>query len=436
MGGISILPLVDSLYSQLDFANKGYLESRKRLALDTLLTNLIIGYCINKPVAISKKWKDYSFEKKFYGIEHYSYSFLIPLLTALKENGFLEEVSGFFNFETMRGYRTRIWGNLKLWEMVLSKLTPQKLQYSTCIILKDSDKHLIEYKPNKIVRNWQRFLEEYNELIASFEVAIPLLRSTSKKTTLFKTPPFNYSNHITIYDIITTETDTGGNNISTPLREDSWLNRKLDCRLYRVFNNSKFNLGGRFYGADHQRLNQSDRSLIKINGNKTSEIDFRGLHLNMLYNFEGIDFEKDPYSINNLNPELRPLIKLVSLIGINALTPKSGIDAFNFEMFKDYELYQIQKKYNLKTRELFAQFENTHPQISKYFRSGYGIKLQFIDSLIAEEILKHFTRQGKPCLCIHDSFIVEENNREELAEVMRNSYKKHLGFPGKVEIKF
>ena len=85
---------------------------------------------------------------------------------------------------------------------------------------------------------------------------------------------------------------------------------------------------------------------------------------------------------------------------------------------------------------MFSHFESAHPTISKYFRSGKGIELQFKDSMIAEDILKHFTRQGKPCLCIHDSFIVEEFNKEELSVVMKEAYKTHLGFPGKVEIKF
>jgi len=246
----------------------------------------------------------------------------------------------------------------------------------------------------------KKFVNEYNEFISSFDIVIPSdeLKNLSKKTPSLNTP----LNSMNIYNIIISELQTQGNNTSTPLLSridiNSLINKHLESRLYRVFNNKKFSLGGRFYGAEYQQLNQEDRSLITINGKKTSEIDFKGLHLNMLYNFEGMDFQGDPYSITNKNTEIRPLLKLVSLIGINAVTPKSAIDAFNFEMLNDYSLYQTQKKYNLKTKELFSQFENAHPKISKYFRSGKGIELQYIDSKIAENILKHFTddKSSKP----------------------------------------
>lgn len=439
-GGASALPIVDSLYSRLKIG--GYLESIKRQALNNILANLLIAYCNNKFVAVSKNSKDYSFPKRFYGMEHYTYNIIIPILKSLRENEYIEEAPGFFDSKIGKGYRTRVWATLKLLELFLQALPNEKLQYSTCIILKDSDKKLIEYRPNKFIREMRKFVNEYNELISSFEIVIPVnrIKNIAQKSDAFFTPTPSFTPiPINIYNIIISELHTGSK-ISPPLliriEDNSLINKHLECRLYRVFNNKKFDSGGRFYGADYQQLNQDDRSLITINGNKTSEIDFKGLHLNMLYNFEGTDFQGDPYSITNQNLEVRPLLKLVSLIGINAVSQKSGIDAFNFEMLKDYELYQIQKEYNLKTKDLFAQFENSHSQISKYFRSGYGIKLQYIDSKIAEEILKHFTRQGKPCLCIHDSFIVEETNRNELSEVMKEAYRKYLGYPGKVEIKF
>jgi hypothetical protein len=173
-----------------------------------------------------------------------------------------------------------------------------------------------------------------------------------------------------------------------------------------------------------------------INGNKTSEIDFKGLHINMLYNKQRKEYNEDPYTIVNSNPEIRPLLKLIGLIIINAKDKKSSIDAVNYELWKKPELKNIKEKYNLSIRELFSDFENRHPDISNYFNSGIGLKLQNLDSKIAEETLKHFTRQGKPCLCIHDSFIVEESNKEELSEIMKKAYKNYLGFTGKVEIKF
>ena len=437
-GGASALPIIDSLYSQLNISYKGYLEDRKKQALNNILSNLLIAHYNNQSLAVSRRCEDYSFPTRFYGMNHYTYCIIIPLLNSLKELEYIEEKPGYFNYNTGRGFRTRIWATLKLLELYFQVLPNQKLQYSKSIILKDDCKKSIVYDESIIVKKMKRFVDEYNELISSFDIVVPAdkLKSLTQKSDAFFNPLLAFNpNPINIYHIISSELQAQGNT-STPLLEGSCLNKHLECRLYRVFNNKKFSEGGRFYGADYQQLNQDDRSLITINGNKTSEIDFKGLHLNMLYNSEGIDFQGDPYSITNQNPEVRPLLKLISLIGINAPNPQSAVKAFNDEMCKNYKLYQIKKKYNLKPKELFSQFENAHQTISKYFRSGKGIELQYIDSMIAEDILKHFTRQGKPCLCIHDSFIVEESNKEELSQEMIKVYKNHLGFPGKVEIKF
>ncbi len=77
---------------------------------------------------------------------------------------------------------------------------------------------------------------------------------------------------------------------------------------------------------------------------------------------------------------------------------------------------------------------DTHKTISSYFNSGRGVELQNLDSCIAEAVLMHFTKQDIPCLCIHDSFIVEDRYKDELGDVMKEEYKKLFGF--KCKIKF
>ena|ERR1035438_8002377 len=433
-GGAYAPPIIDSVYSQLNIPNKRYLEEPKKRALNNILSNLSIAYYNNQAVAVSRRCKDYSFSKKFYGMEHYTYCIMIPLLNSLTENGYIEEKPGYFNYNTGSGYRTRIWATLKLLELNLQLIPNETRQYKTPIILRDRyKKNLIEYdKSENNVTEMIKFADEYNELISSFDIVVSDKwgKKLTQKSDAFFTPLSINSNHNNI-----SIQQTQINNTSIPLLEGS-LKEKEDCRLHRVFNDSKFNLGGRWYGADYQGYNQRKRSFITINGNKTSECDFQGIHLNMLYNLEGIDFQGDPYTKANKNPELRPILKKVSLIGINARTPQSAVKALNQEILTKIKLSQLKEKYNLKPKELFSHFESAHPTISKYFRSGKGIELQFKDSMIAEDILKHFTRQGKPCLCIHDSFIVEEFNKEELSVVMKEAYKTHLGFPGKVEIKF
>lgn len=88
---------------------------------------------------------------------------------------------------------------------------------------------------------------------------------------------------------------------------------ELQTQLHRVFNNSSFNDGGRFYGAQYQRLNSTERSRIMINGNPTMEIDYSSLHPNMLYHINNIDYHGDRSNLHNLLSNLLVLLSLVPL---------------------------------------------------------------------------------------------------------------------------
>lgn len=50
------------------------------------------------------------------------------------------------------------------------------------------------------------------------------------------------------------------------------------------------------------------------------------------------------------------------------------------------------------------------------------------DSMITEEILKQMVRFNIPCLPMHDSFIVPEQYKEQLIDVMMSEYEKMFGF--------
>lgn len=59
-----------------------------------------------------------------------------------------------------------------------------------------------------------------------------------------------------------------------------------------------------------------------------------------------------------------------------------------------------------------------HPWLGAHLGSDMGIRLMYTDSLIAERVLGHFTRQAIPVLCVHDSFIIAEQWTEDLIRVM------------------
>ena len=123
---------------------------------------------------------------------------------------------------------------------------------------------------------------------------------------------------------------------------------------------------------------------------------------------------------------LRDLIKRAFQSLLNCKNVKSTIREFERKL--DEDDMQLLKENDITVNMLFQKIEEAHPDISKHFASGIGIKLQYKDSIIAEGIMKHFTRQGIVCLCVHDSFIVELRYKDELSDVMSEEYYKLMHF--------
>lgn len=65
--------------------------------------------------------------------------------------------------------------------------------------------------------------------------------------------------------------------------------------VYRVFNNDDWEQGGLFYGAWWASCPSRLRPYILINGKRTVEVDYSGLHAAMLYAQDGQPIPDDPY---------------------------------------------------------------------------------------------------------------------------------------------
>ena len=194
--------------------------------------------------------------------------------------------------------------------------------------------------------------------------------------------------------------------------------------LHRVFNNSALSQGGRFYGSAEQGLAKSIRKKIHIDSQPTVERDFKNLHIKMLYDLSGIPLKSDSYIIE-FKPTLnynRSLIKESVMILLNASTEVIARKAIQRVLTKSMF------KGIYSARHIIRDIKNHHHAISKYFGSGEGIRLQAIDSEIALEVMYHFAVNDIPCLCIHDSFIVDKRYKDELDDVMKAKYSEVMKF--------
>lgn len=440
------------------FRSNFYIKTEeKTTTIINILGNLIFALVCNKVVAISQNRNDYALQK-FYGIRHYAYRSVKSIIDFLKNDEFIGIKTGYRDFENDEGYLTRIWATEKLTdELNISELTDKTfvqkiggreflirrnnfkyIKHITPILLKNKDKNLIKYKANKKIIRMKNFVDEYNELLESVNIIIPseIVGKNKGENDELKNTLFPLNNEQLIINKEEHNSKTQGTSLPLLRTNETKpiIYNNLNAELYRVFSRGDFRFGGRFFGAEYQQMNKKERNQILINGKKTVEADYSGLHLNMLYHQRGLEFTGDPYLAVIEDLSLRKALKLVSLIAINATKKHKAIQAINHARYQDWELHQLLKSKGIKSDELLKGFEKTHYKISTHFYNDEGVRLQNIDSQIAEQILKHFTRQAIACLCVHDSFVVEEQYKDELEIVMQEIYKKMMGH--KIGIEF
>jgi hypothetical protein len=146
----------------------------------------------------------------------------------------------------------------------------------------------------------------------------------------------------------------------------------------------------------------------------------------MLYAEAGLECgDEDLYDIGipylNDPNECRKIVKRY----INALlNDRSG----------KYRLSPTQlKELGISARDLFNAVCKRHESLLDHFHSGVGLRLQCLDSRIAEQVMLHFVAKKEVCLPVHDSFIVRRGLESELKATMMEAFFKLLGKLPKVK---
>ena len=202
--------------------------------------------------------------------------------------------------------------------------------------------------------------------------------------------------------------------------------------VYRVFNyGSVFPLGGgRFYGSWIMTAPREVRSRLFINGEEAHELDYSGMHLRLALWLEGTSYtelfgDSDPYTLPNVDPSLRALFKRIVLTAFNATTRGKCLNAVLNDMeFKPDLFPGIQPEWKDRKfiNKYLTKFIERYEVISNQFFSGVGTRLMLLDSNIAHAIIKHFTKKGICCLCMHDSFLVQKDHSRELRHIMKQAW--------------
>ena len=188
--------------------------------------------------------------------------------------------------------------------------------------------------------------------------------------------------------------------------------------LTRIFNEN-FESGGRFFGGFWQEIPKEYRSRLTIGNCMVAEQDYSSIHFSILYKKEGIELSQDPYDL------------LLAPRSINKLTMNIMLNSKSFEECltacrKNSKI--LMKDISCKTMTAYLKkIEDTHRVIKKYFYTGEGIRLQKIESDIAEDIMFNLIKYHQVvCLPVHDSFVVARRHLGLLVEQMNKSSMKIL----------
>ena len=183
--------------------------------------------------------------------------------------------------------------------------------------------------------------------------------------------------------------------------------------LYRVFNNASFDQGGRFYGGWWQALPKVWRSYVTINGRKVVELDYAAMHPTALSHELGLQPTTNFYEIG---------IGTKSVVKgtFNALINARGTSIKEVRGFDEHAVGMDWARFLQCVKEHYQPYRS-------YFGTGYGLKLQKLDSDIAEAVMLHFAAQGKVVLPVHDSFLCDERLEAELAFVMEEQFRLLTG---------
>ncbi|MGF7170300.1 hypothetical protein FHS91_001977 [Sphingobium xanthum] len=200
--------------------------------------------------------------------------------------------------------------------------------------------------------------------------------------------------------------------------------------LYRVFNNGNFDEGGRLYGGWWIDAPKSLRSKITINGQPTTELDYSGCALRMLYHERGIEYLDDPYRLAEIAAyearkglranHFREAIKKITQALINDGSdgkPERIPLSNGLSFWPDFSRKQVRQ-----------MIEDKHAPIADAFGTGIGLRLQRKDSDLALAIIINLMEQGIVALPIHDSFVTMTDKSDHLKKEMINFYRSMFGF--------
>ena len=312
-----------------------------RDAVRCIILDLYVGWQTDPEllIGISLGKRHFRHESRYDAL-FLSYQQFTAAFRGLRALGYIDVVfEGFNDPRTGESRSTRVRATRELISLMRDKagLTLPKIDRrcgehkKEIIILKDKTKARIDYVDTDLTRAMRSDLGRINGLLQSIWIDIDLPNDE-----------LDALNRRMVGDIEIKE--------RTPI---DFTHRQL----HRVFNNRSWDDGGRFYGGWWQVIPKEFRQHITINGKATVEVDFSGMHVEMLYSMVGTRLEGDAYSIPGLTAD-RNLVKRT----FNKLLNAEG----RMRVDQEFDASVI----GMTWRQFLGRIRDHHQPIQHYLGSG------------------------------------------------------------------
>ena len=395
----------------LDFKSKRTDKYHKiyRNQLSVILANLYETYSIQDYLFTyySRNNNDYK-ESKRYNPNELSFRPLRFLADSLEKHGWVDTSQWYYDKKNEENrWCSRMRPSKKLLQAFKEfKITPKCIYRKPIelIRLKDSKKKFEEYKDTPTTNLMRSKLFAYNSLLLQTRIKLKRNKNVNRYLELHQV---NFKN----------------------------------IKYYRIFNDSSFELGGRFYSAWWVTLDKDIRRRITLNDEKTEELDYSSLGIHLLYSQENLNYydlndpNSDPYTLKGVDVNEREVNKKIITFALNmssgdrkrkfVYTVRKKIRKANDER----KVLGIKKLLKVPTcKEVHRRlkiFEEENDPIKHHLFTSVGTKLQFKDSCIAESVIERMVSMRIPVLVIHDSFIVQYRNKKLLHKFMNHVFREH-----------
>lgn len=400
---------VDSIYTEL-CANPAFVGNRKlrKRHIKVIILDLYVKW-LKDPEMYSSyyraKWYYDDLESRYNKLH---ISKLTPkIVDALVANDYVSHVNGYYGRTGGASHISRMRATDKLIQLIVDEhhVTPEMVELAPdteCIIMRNYD----ERRKRQVDSDYS---DDEDSRIARWRVDLCAYNNLLRRTFI---------------DVPSCPAD------GIPTRSDAGRRIRISQHekfVYRIFSNGDWNQGGRFYGGWWQRMPSEWRRRIRIGMTPVTEIDYSGLHIVILYALKGVSYLDDPYQLEGYeqSERMRMLLKQILLASINADNKSTAVKAVRKETNFDPS-YEWFRNSEVDLSRIVEDFVSKHHRIGDAFFSNSGVRLQNLDSRIAEKIINRFTQQNVPVLCVHDSFIVQADKAEELKEAMETAFREAL----------